>query len=173
MFISQFLLMTLSSIIYIYIQISHIFYCIELKYDKWLYNIPKKTSGIIVVVQPSTCPKDSVRVSSWKSWAAEFCTVTKSSIADCVFFFFLIEELLCFGQGALSSAPPPWPFFMPYWPRCSHWALITALEMPLAHSAIFEDLVPLLSNNKGYCEATVSIMRVSARERELHCMCFT
>lgn len=83
----------------------------------------------------------------------------KGLLAYCgrFFFFPLIEELLCFGQEALSSVTPPWPFFMPYWPRCSQQAPISALERPLVHSAMFEDVVPLLSNDTGYCVAAVCL----------------
>lgn len=91
----------------------------------------------------------------WKPWAAECCTVTKRLLADCVclLLFCLIEELLCRGQEALSGVTPAWPFFLAYWPLCSQRAPISALERPLVHSAVVEDVVPLLSNDTSYCAA--------------------
>lgn len=141
---SAYLFRGLSSIIYIYIQISYVLHCIVLKYDKWSDNIPKKhveSQGLFsqahVTRTPSEFPVGSHEQLNATPWPKA------QSLTLWLFFFFLIEELLCFRQGALSSATPPWPFFMPFWPRCSHRAPIAALEMPFAHSAIFEDVDPL------------------------------
>lgn len=115
-----------------------------------------------VVRTPSEFPVGSHEQLNAAPW------LKAQSLTVAVFFFFLLEELLCFGQGVLSSATPPWPFFMPYWP----WSLwIAALEMPLAHSAIFEDVLILSCQMTQVIAWQLCVRHESGRE--LHCMPFT
>lgn len=84
-------------------------------------------------VQPCTCHGDFIRVSSWKSWAAERCTVTKGQLTDCgafIYFFSLSLRSCCVLDKKLC---PEWPLrgplCMAYWPECNQRAPVSAPGM--------------------------------------------